>query len=220
VRKVRGTAPPQREAPQEPVIRAAAHPLHEQLADTTKQFIQYEKDRRKKDWLTRQTMKRRNEFTPVQSVAQNAPLALRTTRGYPEARKSARPPIRSEGLNKETSRRSVRLVFSFEPITRGNNVSASCCNRSTTVLKHQHHFTTVRVDEGRFFGAYAVPIIRARPPISAVSSVIRARSAALMSGTRFAKRRTYPVLAAICPFSSPDVFQRIVITLSLGLGAC
>jgi hypothetical protein len=118
VRKVRGTAPPQREAPQEPVIRAAAHPLHEQLADTTKQFIQYEKDRRKKDWLTRQTMKRRNEFTPVQSVAQNAPLALRTTRGYPEARKSARPPIRSEGLNKETSRRSVRLVFSFEPITR------------------------------------------------------------------------------------------------------
>jgi hypothetical protein len=78
VRKVRGTAPPQREAPQEPVIRAAAHPLHEQLADTTKQFIQYEKDRRKKDWLTRQTMKRRNEFTPVQSVAQNAPLALRT----------------------------------------------------------------------------------------------------------------------------------------------
>jgi hypothetical protein len=115
--------------------------------------------------------------------------------------------------------------FSFEPITRGNNVSASCCNRSTTVLKHQHHFTTVRVDEAaflksRFFGAYAVPIIRARPPISAVSSVIRARSAALMSGTRFAKRRTYPVLAAICPFSSPDVFQRIVITLSLGLGAC
>jgi hypothetical protein len=42
--------------------------------------------------------------------------------------------------------------------------------------------------KSRFFGAYAVPIIRARPPISAVSSVMRARSAARMSAIRVDSR--------------------------------